>query len=120
MCIHETIERDTIEVASSNGKRRHLRRPLQKLFPLEVRETSVAEEEERARPIACTSERPRRQAAIEEEMRRRQVDQCLDESWARMRSRVRLNFAVVIFKNFIFAVIFLAVFKSLGQPCRCF
>ena len=28
----------TIEVASSNGKRKRLRRPLQKLFPLEVRE----------------------------------------------------------------------------------
>ena len=69
----------TIEVASSNGKRKRLRRPLQKLFPLEVRETSVADGEEPARPIACTSERPRRQAAIEGEMRRRQVDQCLDE-----------------------------------------
>ena len=69
----------TIEVASSNGKRKRLRRPLQKLFPLEVRETSVADGEEPARPIAYTSERPRRQAAIEGEMRRRQVDQCLDE-----------------------------------------
>ena len=69
----------TIEVASSNGKRKRLRRPLQKLFPLEVRETGVADGEEPARPIACTSERPRRQAAIEGEMRRRQVDQCLDE-----------------------------------------
>ena len=69
----------TIEVASSNGKRKRLRRPLQKLFPLQVRETSVAEEEEPARPIACTLERPKRQAAIEGEMRTRQVDQCLDE-----------------------------------------
>ena len=69
----------TIEVASSNGKRKRLRRPLQKLFPLGVRETSVADGEEPARPIAYTSERPRRQAAIEGEMRRRQVDQCLDE-----------------------------------------
>ena len=69
----------TIEVASSNGRRKRLRRALQKLFPLEVRETSVADGEEPARPIACTSERPRRQAAIEGEMRRRQVDQCLDE-----------------------------------------
>ena len=74
-------KRSTIEVASSNGKRKRLRRPLQKLFPLEVRETSVADGEEPARPIACTSERPRRQAAIEGEMRRCQVDQCtcLDE-----------------------------------------
>ena len=69
----------TIEVASSNGKRKRLRRPLQKLFPLEDSETSVADGEEPARPIACTSERPRRQVAIEGEMRRRQVDQCLDE-----------------------------------------
>ena len=28
----------TVEVASSSGKRKRLRRPLQKLFPLEVRE----------------------------------------------------------------------------------
>ncbi|XP_044184810.1 uncharacterized protein LOC122964955 [Acropora millepora] len=69
----------TIEVASDNGKRRRLRRPLQKLFPLEVRETRVADVEEHARPIACTPQRQRRQAAIEGEMRRRQVDQCLEE-----------------------------------------
>ena len=30
------VRRATIEVASDNGKRRRLRRPLQKLFPLEV------------------------------------------------------------------------------------
>ncbi|XP_020614969.1 uncharacterized protein LOC110053118 [Orbicella faveolata] len=64
----------TVEVASSNGKRK----PLQKLFPLEVRETSDADGEEPARPIACPPERQRRQAAIEGEMRR-EVDQCLDE-----------------------------------------
>ena len=69
----------TIEVASDNGKQRRLRRPLQKLFPLEVRETRVADVEEHARPIACTPQRQRRQAAIEGEMRRRQVDQCLEE-----------------------------------------
>ena len=69
----------TIEVASSNGKRKRLKRPLQKLFPLEVRETSVVDGEESARPIACIPERQRRQAAIEGEIRRRQVDQCLDE-----------------------------------------
>ena len=69
----------TIEVASDNGKRRRLRRPLQKLFPLEVRETRVADVEEHARPIACTPQRQRRQVAIEGEMRRRQVDQCLEE-----------------------------------------
>ena len=69
----------TIEVASSNGKRKRLRRPLQKPFPLKVRKTGVADGEEPARPIACTSERPRRQAAIEGEMKRRRVDQCLDE-----------------------------------------
>ena len=69
----------TIEVASNHGTRKRLRRPLQKLFPLEVRETSVADGEEPARSIACTPQRQRRQAAIEGEMRRRQVDQCLDE-----------------------------------------
>ncbi|XP_020619417.1 uncharacterized protein LOC110057174 [Orbicella faveolata] len=73
------VRRATIEVASNNGKRKRLRIPLQKLFPLEVRETSVADGEEPARPIACTPQRQRRQAAIEGEMRRRQVDQCLDE-----------------------------------------
>ncbi|KAK2559393.1 hypothetical protein P5673_018014 [Acropora cervicornis] len=62
----------TIEVASDNGKRRRLRRPIQKLFPLEVRETRVADVEEHARPIACTPQRQRRQAAIEGEMRRHQ------------------------------------------------
>ena len=47
----------TIEVvASNNGTRKRLRRPLQKLFPLEVRETSVVDREEPARPIACTSQ----------------------------------------------------------------
>ena len=69
----------TIEVASSSGKQKCLRRPLQKLFPLEVRETSVAYGGEPARPIACTPERQRRQASIEGEIRRRLVDQCLDE-----------------------------------------
>ena len=70
----------TIEVvASNNGTRKRLRRPLQKLFPLEVRETSVVDREEPATPIACTSQRQGRQAAIEGKMRRRQVDQCLNE-----------------------------------------
>jgi len=69
----------TIEVVSSSGKRKCLRSPLQKLFLLEVHETSVADGEEPARPIACTPQRQRRQAAIEGEMRRCQVDQCLDE-----------------------------------------
>ena len=32
------VRRTTVEVASSSGKRKRLRRPLQKLFPLEVRE----------------------------------------------------------------------------------
>ena len=64
----------TIDVASNNGKRTRLRRPLQKLFPLEV-----ADVEERARSIACTPQRQRRPAAIEGEMRRRQVDQCLEQ-----------------------------------------
>jgi len=73
------IREATVEVASSNGKQTCLRRPLQKLFPLKVRETSVADGEEPARPIACTPQRQRRQAAIEGEMRRRQVDQRLDE-----------------------------------------
>jgi len=69
----------TIEVASINGKRKRLRRPLQKLFLLEVRETSVADGEEPARPIAYTPQRQRGQPAIEREMRRRHVDQCLNE-----------------------------------------
>ena len=47
----------TIEVASSNGKRNRVRRPLQKLFPFKVRETSVADGEEPAIPIACTPQR---------------------------------------------------------------
>ena len=41
------------------------------------------------------------------------------QSWPRMCSRVRLNFAVVIFQIFIL-LYFLAVFEILGQPCRCF
>jgi len=67
------------EVASINGKRKRLRRPLQKLFLLEVRETRVADGEEPARPIGCIPQRQRRQPTIEGEMRRRQVDQCLNE-----------------------------------------
>ena len=56
----------TIEVvASNNGTRKRLRRPLQKLFPLKVRETSVVDREEPATPIACTPQRQGRQAAIE-------------------------------------------------------
>ena len=50
----------TIELASENAKRKRLRRPLQKLFPLEVRETRVADVEEHARPITCTQQRQRR------------------------------------------------------------
>ena len=46
----------TIEVASNNGTRKRLMRPLQKLFPSEVRENSVVDREEPARPIACTSQ----------------------------------------------------------------
>ena len=69
----------TIEVASDIGKQRRPRRSLQKLFPLEVRQTRLADVEEHARPIiACTPRRQRRQAAIEGEMRRCQVDQCLE------------------------------------------
>ena len=68
----------TIEVASSNSKRKRLWRPLQQLFSFEVRETSVADGEE---PANCLHSRETKngQAAIEREMRRRQVDQCLDE-----------------------------------------
>jgi len=69
----------TIEIVSNNGTRRRLRRPQKKLFPLEVRETSVADGEEPARSIAYTPQRHRRQAAIEGEIGRRQVDQCLDD-----------------------------------------
>ena len=65
----------TIDVASDNGKRRCLRRRLQKLFPLGVHETRVADVEEHARPIACIPQRQRRQ----DEMRRCQVDPCLEE-----------------------------------------
>ena len=69
----------TVEVASSTGKRRRLRRPLQKLFPLEVREVGVAEREETAEPGTRTSQRQRRNAAIAGEDRRRAVDQFLHE-----------------------------------------
>ena len=68
----------TVEVASETGKCKRLRRPVQKLFPLEVGEASVTEKEEPARPVICSPERRRRRAAIEGEARRRQVDQYLD------------------------------------------
>ena len=67
-----------MEVASKTGKRKRLRRPAQKLFPLEVREASVTARQEPARPAVCSPERRRRRAAIEGDARRRQVDQYLD------------------------------------------
>lgn len=67
----------TVEVASRTGKRK-LRRPVQRLFPLEVREASPLPPLEVRETSTCPPERQRRRAAIEGEARRRQVDQILD------------------------------------------
>ena len=66
----------TVEVASNSSKRKRLRRPLQKLLPLEVREVG---EQVPARPEAKTLQRQRRSAAITGEVRRREVDRFLQE-----------------------------------------
>ena len=62
----------TVEVISNKGKRTRLRRPLQKLYPLEVTTTEVAN----ASSPTCThpEQRLRRKAAVVGEMKRRQVD----------------------------------------------
>ena len=67
----------TVEVISNKGKRTRLRRPLQKLYPLEVTTTEVAD----ASSPTCThpEQRLRRKAAVVGEMKRRQVDQCFAE-----------------------------------------
>nr|XP_058943012.1 uncharacterized protein LOC131771253 [Pocillopora verrucosa] len=67
----------TVEVASSSGKRKRLRRPLQKLFPLEVREVGGTGQVP-ARPEENT-QRQRRRASITGEVRRREVHQSLQE-----------------------------------------
>ena len=66
-----------MEVISNKGKRTRLRRPLQKLYPLEVTPTKVAD----ASSPTCThpEQRLRRKAAVFGEMKRRQVDQCFAE-----------------------------------------
>ena len=62
----------TVEVISNKGKRTHLRRPLQKLYPLEVADASS--------PTGTHPEqRLRRKVAVVGEMKRRQVDQCFSE-----------------------------------------
>ena len=66
-----------MEVISNKGKLTHLRRPLQKLFPLEVTTTEVAN----ASSPTCTHPEQRlgRKAAVVGEMKRRHVDQCFPE-----------------------------------------
>ena len=71
------VRRTTVEVASSSGKRKRLRRPLQKLFPLEVREVGGTGQVP-ARPEEIT-QRQRRRASITGEVRRREVHQSLQE-----------------------------------------
>ena len=64
----------TVEVISNKGKRIRIKRPLQKLYPLEVTTTEVPD------TSSPTYKRPeqrlRRKAAVAGEMKRRQVDQC--------------------------------------------
>ena len=65
--------RATVEVASSSGKRKRLRRPLQNLPPLEFQKVGYTEQVP-ARPEANTFQRQRRNAAITGKVRRREVD----------------------------------------------
>ena len=64
----------TVEVISNKGKRIRIKRPLQKLYPLEVTTTEVADASSPTYKRA--DQRPRRKAAVAGEMKRRQVDQC--------------------------------------------
>ena len=67
----------TVEVISNKGKRIRIKRPLQKLYPLEVTTREVADA---SSPTHYRSEqRPRRKAAVAGEMKRRQVDQYFAE-----------------------------------------
>ena len=64
----------TVEVISNQGKRIRIKRPLQKLYPLEFTTTEVGDAS--SPTYKRPKQRPRRKAAVADEMKRRQVDQC--------------------------------------------
>ena len=67
----------TVEVISNKGKRICIKGPLQKLYPLEVTTTEVADAS--SPTYKRPEQRPRRKAAVVGEMKRRQVDRCFAE-----------------------------------------
>ena len=65
---------------SSKGRRPvQISRPLQKLFPLEVRQMEPVPENAVVIQPAGDVQRPKRKAVVTGELRRRLVDQCLDD-----------------------------------------
>ena len=65
---------------SSKGRRPvQISRPVQKLFPLEVRQVEPVPENAVVTQPAGGVQRPRREAAVTGELRRRLVDQCWDD-----------------------------------------
>ena len=66
-----------VEVISNKCKRICIKRPLQKLYPLEVTTTEVTDAS--SPTYKCPEQRPRRKAAVAGAMKRRQVDQCFTE-----------------------------------------
>ena len=67
----------TVEVISNKGKRICIKRPLQKLYLLEV--TTMEAADASSPTYKRPKQRPRRRAVVADEMKRRHVDNCFTE-----------------------------------------
>ena len=68
-----------VRTRSAGGRSMVMSRPLQKLFPLEVRAVTEETASELERKDNVAEQRPRRVAAADGEWRQRYVDQCLNQ-----------------------------------------